>query len=163
MAATLKLDESVSSLQDLRGIVMEIRGYAKWYTHNAIKKRVHVHTLAKEPDMTPAAHTILRNWASGKDLTTKSLDELIKTLETYGNKAPRITITLAALPSAGMKKQLVAWCRDNVAPNVLVDFQFNSTLLGGMVVRSSSHVFDWSFRRQIIAEREKFPEVLRRV
>lgn len=163
MAAKLKLDESVSSQQDLRGIVMEIRGYAKWYAHNAIKRRVHIRTTTKEPDMTPAAHAILRTWAASKDLTTKSLDELINTLEEYGRKAPNITITLAALPSAGMKKQLVAWCRNNIAPNVLVDFQFNSTLLGGMVVRSSSHVFDWSFRRQIIAERAKFPEVLRRV
>jgi len=159
----LKLDETVSSLQDLRGLVMEIREYAKWHNHNAIKKRVHVRTAAKEPDMTVAAHNVLREWSAGKELTPKSLDELISTLEDYGRKAPTITITLAALPSAGMKKQLVAWCRDNISPNVMVDFQFNSTLLGGMVVRSSSHVFDWSFRRQILAERNKFPELLRRV
>lgn len=159
----LKLDESVSSLQDLRGLVMEIRDYAKWHNHNAIKKRVHVRIATKEPDMTMSAHAILHEWSAGKELTSKGLDELIATLEDYGRKAPTITITLAALPSAGMKKLLVAWCRDNLSPNVLVDFQFNSTLLGGMVVRSSSHVYDWSFRRQILAERNKFPEVLRRV
>jgi hypothetical protein len=159
----LKLDESVSSLQDLRGLVMEIREYAKWHAHNDIKKRVHVRTGTKEPDMTASARAVLHEWSGGKELASRSLDELIATLEDYGRKAPTITITLAALPSAGMKKQLVSWCRDNITPNILVDFQFNSTLLGGLVVRSSSHVYDWSFRRQILAERNKFPEVLRRV
>ena len=53
-------------------------------------------------------------------------------------------------------------CRP-VAPDVLVNFQFNATILGGMVVRYGSHVYDWSFRRQILAKRDTFPEVLRRV
>lgn len=158
-----KLDESVSSLQDLRGLVMEIHEYQRWFSHNAIKKQVHVRTTTKPPELTPAAKAVLREWCAGKELTVKSLDELIKTLEDYGRKAPSITITLAALPSAGLKKTLVGWCRENVSPNIMVDFQFNSTLLGGLVVRSGSHVFDWSFRRQILAERNKFPEVLRRV
>lgn len=158
-----KLDETISSLQDLRGLILEIHEYERWFSHNAIKKRVHVHTVSVTPDLTPAARTVIREWNTGKELTVKSLDELIKTLEDYSRKAPSITITLAALPSAGIKKILVGWCRDNIAPSILVDFQFNSTLLGGLVVRSGSHVFDWSFRRQILAEREKFPEVLRRV
>jgi hypothetical protein len=158
-----RLDESVSSLQDLRGLVLEIHEYERWFAHNAIKKRVHVRTTTKEPDLTPAARAVMREWSVGKELTVRSLDELTKTLEEYGRKAPSITITLAAIPSTGLKKTLVGWCRDNVSPNILVDFQFNSTLLGGLVVRSGSHVFDWSFRRLILAERNKFPEVLRRV
>lgn len=158
-----KLDESISSLQDLKSLILEIHEYERWFSHNAIKKQVHVRTATKPPELTPAARAVMREWSTGKELTVKSLDELIKTLEAYGHKAPSISITLAALPSAGLKKTLVAWCRNNISPNIMVDFQFNSTLLGGLVVRSGSHVFDWSFRRQILAERNKFPEVLRRV
>ncbi len=158
-----KLDESISSLQDLRGLVLEIHEYQRWFSHNAIKKKIHIPSKSKPPELSPAAKSVLREWCAGKDLTIKMLDELIKTLEAYGRNAPSMSITLAALPSSGMKKILVGWCRDNISPNVMVDFQFNSTLLGGLVVRSGSHIFDWSFRRQILAERNKFPEVLRRV
>jgi F0F1-type ATP synthase delta subunit len=70
---------------------------------------------------------------------------------------------LAAPPSNGIKKTLVAWCRKNIATDILVNFDFNSTLLGGMVVRYGSHVFDWSFRRKILEEHSKFPGVLRNV
>lgn len=158
-----KLDESISSQQDLRGLILEVHDYQRWFSHNAIKKKVHAHGTTNPPTLTPAATSVLREWCAGKELTVKVLDELIKTLEAYGRKAPSITITLAALPSAGLKKTLVSWCRDNISPDIMVDFQFNSTLLGGLVVRSGSHVFDWSFRRAILAERNKFPEVLRRV
>jgi len=62
-----------------------------------------------------------------------------------------------------IQKNLVNWCRENIAPNILITFQFNATLLGGMVIRHGSNIFDWSFRRQILAARNNFPEVLRRV
>ena len=158
-----KLDESISSLQDLKGLTLEIRNYASWFAHNYIKKRVHARNTTEPPAISPAARLAIREWASDKALTTKSLDELVKTLEEYGRTAPSLTITLAAVPPASLKKTLVGWCRNNIAPNVLIDFQFSSTLLGGMVVRSGSRVFDWSFRRQILAQRNHFPEVLRRV
>lgn len=111
--------------------------------------------------MSDAAADAIRGWQARKTLTDKSLDELIAALENYANSAPQFTIILAAPPPAGLKKTIVAWCRDNVAPNLLVNFQFNSTLLGGMVVRSGSHVYDWSFRRRILDNRAKFPEALR--
>lgn len=161
--AALKLEDTVSSPQDVKALVMEIREYARWFAHNYIKQRVHAHNVSPEPEMSAAAKAVIRAWSAGKELTTKSLDELVATLEDYTNTAPVLTVTLAAVPSTGLKKQLVGWCRDNLAPNVLINFQFNATLLGGMVVRSGSHVYDWSFRRAILAERARFPEVLRRV
>ena len=159
----LKLEDTVSSPQDVKALVMEIHEYARWFAHNYIKKRVHARNIAPEPEISSAAKAVIRTWGAGKELNTKSLDELIATLEDYANTAPVLTVTLAAVPSTGLKRQLVGWCRDNLAPNVLINFQFNATLLGGMVVRSGSHVYDWSFRRTILAERERFPEVLRRV
>ena len=163
----LKLEESVSSPQDLKAVILEIQDYARWYSHNAIKKRLGVKlkrkTTAEAPFISPAASTIIREWASSNNLNQNSFDHLIKTLETYARSAPQLTITLAAPPTNGLKKTLVAWCRENISPDMLINFQFNSVLLGGMVIRSGSHVFDWSFRRQILEARQRFPEVLRNV
>lgn len=158
-----KLPDSISSLQDLTTLQLELKEYARWFAHDAMKKRVSVVTTSAAPVITPAAQDILREWHIKHTMTQQSLDELIKMLDSYKKAATTITITLAAPPTTDIKKTLVSWCRINIAPNVLVSFQFNSTLLGGMVVRYGSRVFDWSFRRQILASRELFPEILRRV
>lgn len=159
----LRLPDSISSLQDLTSLQLEMREYARWFAHDAMKKRVNVKHASESPTLSPAANDMLRSWSNKKSLTQQSLDELIKTLDTYKRSASTLTITLAAPPTSDIKKTLVAWCRENIAPDILVSFQFNSTLLGGMVVRYGSRVFDWSFRRQILAARNNFPEVLRRV
>jgi hypothetical protein len=126
---------------------------------------------ADTPTLTPAAKILLASWAAqvnagtngGQALTSANLDELVLELQDIIDMAPTITITLAAPASAGIKKSLVTWCRANIAPDALVSFGFNATLLGGMVVRFGSHLYDWSFRRQILQNRAKIPEVLRRV
>lgn len=161
---SLRLDDSISSPQDMRALILEIRDYARWYSHAAIKKRVQVRRAGNDaPQLSPAATALLRDWNSHNPLSRSSLDALLKELERATATAPQLTITLAGPPAGQVKKSLVAWCRDNIAPNVLVTFQFNATILGGMVVRCGSRIFDWSFRRQILDNRQHFPEVLRHV
>lgn len=155
----LKLPDSVASPQDLTSLELEVQRYAQWFGHAAIKKKVASMDIEGAPIMSPAATEILRMYVTDK----ASLDELAEAIKAYGAAAPVIAITLAAPPSRGLKMTIVAWCRQNIASNALVTFQFNATLLGGMVIRSGSHIFDWSFRRQILEARAKFPEVLRRV
>jgi hypothetical protein len=161
----LRLDDSVASPQDLQAMILEIRGYARWFSHNAVKKRVGAKhgAHAEAPELSVAAAALVKALGARQPLSTERLDGLIAGLEDYAADAPVMSITLAAPPTGGLKKQLVAWCRENVAPDTLVNFQFNSTLLGGMVVRIGSRIFDWSFRRQILENRQKFPEMLRHV
>jgi len=159
----LKLPPSVASTQDLAALTMEIREYSKWYAHEEIKKRVSAKHSSESPVLSNGASELLREWKSAQQINRQSLDLLISTLEDYSKNSPSITITLAATPSSGIKTSLVSWCRENLAPGIMVSFQFNATLLGGLVVRHGSHVYDWSFRRQILAARNKFPEVLRSV
>ena len=159
----LKLPASVASPQDLTALILEVHEYTRWFAHEAIKKRTDAAHSSEPPALSPATIKFIYEWRAKKTLTQQSLDELIKTLEAYSRTAPSITLTLAAPPTSGIKATLVDWCRENIDPNILVTFQFNATLLGGMVVRYGSRVFDWSFRRQLLNAREHFPEVLRRV
>jgi hypothetical protein len=155
-----KLPASISSPQDLTTLVLEMREYARWSHHESIKKRAGVKHSSDAPATSPAASELIRTLKSPDD---KDFDTLIETLESYKTNAPTMTITLPAPPTNGLKTTLVGWCRENIAPNILVSFKFNSALLGGMTVTFGSRVFDWSFRRQLLAAREQFPEVLRRV
>ncbi|HET7320749.1 MAG TPA: F0F1 ATP synthase subunit delta [Candidatus Saccharimonadales bacterium] len=156
-----KLPDGVSSPQDLQSLILEVREYAKWQNHNATKKRLAVRKTTPAPELSPATMELLKEL--GVSPTPSNLDDLITTLQKFARSAPQISITLAAPPSLGIKKMLVGWCRENISPNILVNFQFNAVLLGGMVVRYGSHIHDWSFRRQILENRTKFPGVLRNV
>ena len=159
----IKLPSIVSSPQDLTALTLEIMEYARWYQHESIKDRVDAKRRTEAPTLSPAATELLRQEGKGKDLSKQELDTLVKALQDIKNSAPTMTITLAAPPTNAVKADLVTWCRENISPGVLVNFQFNSTLLGGMVVRCGSRVMDWSFRRQILEGRHHFPEVLRHV
>ena len=157
------LPSSVLSLQDLKSIIVDIRKYSEWFSLNAVKTKVAGSPYAEQPAISPAAITYVEQLAAKAPLSVASLDGLIKELEKLGATLPSITITLAAPAPGSLKITLVNWCRQNIDPNILVDFRFNSTILGGMVLQYGSHIYDWSFRRQILTARQHFPEVLRRV
>lgn len=163
MGQQLKLPNSISSRQDLTALILEIREYAKWYGHVSVKQQVGVGQMGEPPAVSDAAAEMLAGLNSGQPVTRELLDKLIEDLEEFGNNAPTLSITLAAPASNPLKAQLVGWCRETIAPDILVNFRFNSTLLGGMVIRYGSRIYDWSFRRQILTNRAKFAEVLRRV
>jgi hypothetical protein len=160
---SLVLPDTISSPQDLLALTIDVRAYARWFSHNTIKAKASAARGSQAPQVSPVTIELIRNWTGQALLTQDSLDELIAALEHFRDTAPTLTITLAAPAGGELKKTLVAWCRANIAPNALVSFRFNATLLGGMVVRYGSRVFDWSFRREIIANRSKFAEVLRNV
>lgn len=142
---------------------LELREYAKWFTHNAIKERTHAKHASPPPALSDVALQLMRSSSGTSLLSQKHLEELVDALEHYKSHALTLTITLAAPAPNSLKQTLVGWCREHISPNVLVNFQFNSTILGGMVIRYGSHIFDWSFRRRIMEARADFPEVLRRV
>lgn len=159
----INLPDTISSPQDLNALVLEVHDYARWFSHASVKKRVAGGAATEPPALTPAAVAVLHDWHTKDQVSTESLDKLAAFLQTAAEKAPIVHITLAAPPVAGLKKDLTQWCRQNLNKGVLVTFDFNATLLGGMIVRTGSRIFDWSFRRQILENRTKFPEVLRHV
>jgi hypothetical protein len=156
---TINLPSNLSSRQDLTAAILELKAYTKWYLLDSNQKRVSGQSSFEEPAISEASRELLVGWQA----TKKNLDELIAELEEFKASAPHITVTLAAPAPSSLRKSIIEWCRANLNPNILVDFRFNSTMLGGMVVAYGSHVYDWSFRKQILADRQKFTEVLRRV
>lgn len=158
-----RLPDSMSSPQDLTDLLLEVKEYGKWKAHNDILERAGSKRTTKPPQMSKAASEAISSWSKGKSLSRSDVEELVNTLNKFTTEAPRINITLAAPVSGDLKKKLIGWLRDNIAPNILVTFDFNKTILGGMVLRSGSKIFDWSFRRQIMASRDKFIEEINRV
>lgn len=161
--SSFTMPDSVASPQDLSALVFEVRDYARWYEHEFVKQKTGAKKQTPQPELSAIASDVIRGWAAAEPLSQTSLDHLITILESYGKTAPVMTITLAAPAPVKLRSDLTAWARANLAPNILISFRFNSTILGGMVVRYGSRIYDWSFRRQIMNNISSFPEVLHRV
>lgn len=161
---SLQLPNSVVSHEDLKSTIMEIQAYSRWFAAASIKQRVSpTAAVPNPPPLSPASLAIITDLSRAQSLSAQSLEAILGELQTIETKSPTIIITLAAPAAGGLRKTLTDWCRAHIAPTALVSFKFNSTILGGMVMQYGSHVYDWSFRRQILTNRDHFPEVLRRV
>lgn len=158
------LPASIVSAQDLTMVIREIQDYTAWATHETIKqKATSSRTVAQAPELSEGATQLVTAWGNNKGATADSYRQLIEVLERIAKQAPTITITLAAPAPKTVKEHLVAWCRANLSDTVLVTFKFNRTLLGGMVVRAGSHIFDWSLHRKLMDNGRSFTEVLKHV
>lgn len=156
----LKISEDIISPQDLQAVITELKQYSKWLIHNEVKLRVINKKDPNEPLLSIEASDLLNQWFNNQQLSATSLSKLVVSLDEYLVNANTIRITLAGMPSSGLKKRLTKWCRQSLSPSVLIDFRYNRSLLGGMVVNCGSHIYDWSFRRKILNSKDNLEEVL---
>lgn len=147
----------------MKALINELQRYVQWSGRNDIKQQVTSQLMDGQPVLSAGANDLINQWMGGRPVDADNLSKLIKALEEFAAKASFVNITLAAPAPASLRQAIVSWFRQNVRSDLLVDFNFNATMLGGMAVRYGSHVFDWSFKRQILANRSKFPEILRNV
>ena len=159
----LTVPDSVASAQDFAALANDVHAYAAWASKELIKQKVSGKSAGAQPQLSDEATTVIRSWGNGKPLTQTSIDSLIKALDEYKKSSPTVTITLAAIPSGEVKTKLVAWCRKELNPQILITFRLNRNILGGMVVAYGSHIHDWSFRRRLTDASKPFSEVLGRV
>lgn len=158
------LPSQIVSAQDLTMVIREIQDYTAWATHETIKQKARsAKPMTAAPELSVGATELVSAWGKSKGATADSYRQLIELLERIAKSAPTLTITLAGPAPQAVKEHIVAWCRGNISENVLVTFKFNRTLLGGMVVRAGSHIYDWSLHRKLIDNGHAFTEVLRHV
>jgi len=155
----LKLNDDIVSTQDFQEVIEELRQYLKWYNHNMVKIKVAKKKDPNEPELSPGSTDLLKQYFSSQPLSSSGLDKLIVSLVEYLDQADKVRITLADMPTVNLKKQLVNWCRQSLSETVLVDFGYNRTLLGGMVIKCGSHIYDWSYRHQILENQDKLVKV----
>lgn len=159
----LSIPPDVSSSQELANLILEVKDYSKWFTNYSIVKKISKKNTPVPPKISGSAIKLIKDYGDNKNLTRAVLNNLVYDLEKSKKQSKLITITLAAPVTSDVKNNLVKWLRDNINSEVLVNFQFNATILGGMILRCGSHIYDWSFRKKILENRQKFPEILQNV
>ena len=74
--------------------------------------------------------------------------DLLTNLRTIKEHAPVMQITFAADPDPAVLAQLVGWVRQNLHPAALVTVGMQPSIVGGCVVRTPDHIYDFSLKKQ---------------
>jgi hypothetical protein len=121
---------------------------------------------ARAPDQPlaiPAMTKALSELAQLNQLDLLDIDVRQKLLSTFRytkDKAPNSHITFAVDPEPEIVALLVAWIRQNLHPMALVTVGLQPGLLGGCVVRTPDHIYDFSLKRQFALQ---LPELIREI
>ena len=153
---SLILPDSLCSRRDVARLRTEVELYAAWTHQYSLAERRKIRYSQDQPDLSEAARIVIRQWLESGQSTA----ELLQQLRTIEAQAPAITITLAQPPTADTRRELVRWCRRELAADMLVTIIWSSQLLGGMIVRTDRGLHDWSHRRRLRQARPRLIERL---
>ena len=154
----LALPMSLYSSDQLSAVAEELH-------HVAVKlgqKRRH-DPKAQVEELSPLAAAALELLPPASRADDAAIEQLRVQLERMATAAPVVTLVLAGAATSRLKQELVAWLRQNVHAGLLVNFRVNPDIAGGVVIRSTNHLYDCSFRRLLLAESHAFTKVLEHV
>jgi hypothetical protein len=157
---TFALPAAIYSPQLLESVIYDLQVYVDWIRQNEIRTRVGTH-LKDEPNHSDETVLVIEAWQKGEAPTIDSIQALITHLRNL--KLPQVHITLAALPNHAQRQTLVEWFRSNATQQLLVSFVADRNMGGGVVIRTPNRVFDYSWRQELVAGRDKLAEIVRHV
>ena len=155
-----ELPAAVYSPQLLESVIYDIQYYLDWIHQNQIRKKVGAQAKA-QPNHSDETVLVIEAWLGGRPATLELIESLLEHLKAL--KLPQVHVTLAALPNRGQRETIVKWFRTNTSPQVLVSFVADRNVGGGLVVRTPNHVFDYTWKQELVAARDKLAGILKRV
>ncbi len=88
---------------------------------------------------------------------------LLNSLRGVKEKAPNIQVTFAVDPAPNITGQLVTWIRQNLHPSALITIGLQPAIIGGCVVRTPDHIYDFSLRKRFKDERPALVQAIKSV
>jgi hypothetical protein len=157
---TFELPAAVYSPQLLESVVYDIQYYLDWIRQNQIRKKVGAQPK-EEPNHSAETVLVIEAWLAGKPATLESIEALLKYLKEL--ELPEVHIMLAALPNHAQREVFVTWFRNNTTPHLMLSFVADRNLGGGIVVRTPNRIFDYTWKQELVAGRDKLAGIVRRV
>lgn len=77
-----------------------------------------------------------------------SRKQLITQLRAVKEKAPIVHMVFAVDPDPSVTVYLAAWIRQNLHPTALLTVGLQPRIVGGCVIRTPDHLYDFSLRKQ---------------
>ncbi len=151
------LPSSIYSPDHLRFCIDELKAYA-----DALDQRQRG-SNAVVPELSVESTDLFVEIKGADSSRADVVNALVSEMEHHLAAAPSVSLTLAATAPHTMKRELVSWLRKNTSPEVMVEFLVSPDIGGGMIMRTTNKVFDWSFRTRLLKEPVRFTRVLERV
>lgn len=85
---------------------------------------------------------------------SKQRDNLISSLRIVKDKLPIVHATFASNVEGEVLEQLVSWLRDSVHPFTVISVGVQPSLIGGVYLRTSNRVYDFSIKAQLAGCRD---------
>lgn len=149
----LKLPNSIASRQDLTRVHRELREFNDFAMQSIMRH--------DNPVQYPAISDNLRGLAIENQIDIRDehlCNKLLNDLEQLKIKAPSIHISFPTDPSAEVLQKLVAWFRQEIDKNIVIQVGLQPTIAAGIVLRTENHQFDFSLRRHLYKNRAKLKE-----
>lgn len=114
------------------------------------------------PNMSKAlVETAQVNKIDMADLNSRK--QLITQLRLIKEKAPIAHITFAIDPDPSISTYLAAWIRQNLHPTALLTIGLQPRIVGGCVIRTPDHIYDFSLRKQFYDQKPQLVQEIKAV
>lgn len=142
---------SVMTKGDLSRLIREFEALDAALTTRKVRKKVGAadrRTPAKSPQLVELL-----------DLNPVNLDNAAvrsaysKQLRLLKNNVHVMNMTFAAPADAESLQRLIAWLRESIHPQTVIEVHLQPSLVAGVYLRSQNHVFDFSVRSALRARR----------
>ncbi|MGH7196851.1 MAG: hypothetical protein ACREGJ_03770 [Candidatus Saccharimonadales bacterium] len=136
---------------------MELRSYVGGLRDVAVRAKVKPEATTEQPFASEFLKSFLETASAEND--RGSLENLVDELEQKLEKSPVVHLTFAVLPNRAVKRQLTLWFRTEIHPDCLLTFVARSDIGGGAILQAGSHMYDFSFKRQILDNKARISEL----
>jgi F0F1-type ATP synthase delta subunit len=155
--AKIKLPINVASKQDVTSIHRELTVYIDQITQSTIRDNA-------DAALPPVSEGLKSLAAENKiDLRSeKDCAILHALLEEVKQLAPSVHISFSVEPSPEILQKIVAWFREKIDPQIIIQVGLQPTIAAGIVLRTPNKQFDFSLRSQLYKNRSKLIEALQK-
>lgn len=157
--AEMHLPVDLYSADQLSAAMLELHDYIGTMRDAAIRNKT---SDSKARLEAPHLSALLLGLFRGADIAPddqRAAESLLHALELIRSKAPVVHVTLPALPNRTLKRKLTVWFRAEVHPHTFLTFATRSDIGGGIIVQAGSHVYDFSFRQQLLGNKHRIAEI----
>ena len=146
------LPPSVVTKRDISRLIRD----AEWVDNELTTAQVRAKAGSNAPSEA-AASGEFAEFLEQNELTFEGTNErsaLIKQLGLLKDKVPVIHMTFAVKADAESLQKLVAWVRESVHPQAVIEVGLQPALVAGVYLRTPNHVHDLSVRK-LLADRHE--------
>lgn len=154
------LPDSVYAPEQLKSCALELEKLMAWRQRQDVKAKTGV---PQDAGLDFQVSDLLQEWLGKAEMIARANVEQMEQCHhqlMVWLKQPVTHVTFPTPAPSSTKKAVVKWFRAEISPNALVKFSVNRNVVGGMVVRTPGKIFDFSFRRQLLRNKDRIPAIL---